>query len=239
MMKINIAIVEDEINASTYLKELINQFKSSESFSFNVDVFENAFQFEEHYFDNYDLIFLDIEMPGKNGMELAKWIRKRNENVTLIFTTNLAQYAVEGYEVRAFDFIVKPLNKNDFFIKFTRILNHLKNSLSDEKICIKTRNGETVNISINSIRYIEVRNHDLIYHLENKEIISRGTMNSIESSLAKYNFSRSNSCYLINLKYVTKIVGDTLEINDLKLKISQSKRKSFLIDFARYAGGTK
>lgn len=64
-------------------------------------------------------------------------------------------------------------------------------------------------------------------------------MNSIENTLSKYNFSRSNSCYLINFKYVTKIVGDVLEINDLKLKISQSRRKNILIDFAKYAGGTK
>ena len=238
-MKIKIAIVEDDKEASKYLKNLIYDFKATESFSFNVDIFENAFQFEEHYSNNYDLIFLDIEMPGKNGMDLAKWIRERNENLTIIFTTNLAQYAVEGYEVRAFDFIVKPLNKNDFFIKFTRILNYLKNSINDEKICVKTRNGETTSVSISSIKYIEVKNHDLIYHLNNKEITTRGTMNSIENSLSKYNFSRSNSCYLINLKYVTKIVGDTLEINDLKLKISQSRRKSFLIDFAKYAGGTK
>lgn len=238
-MIINIAIVEDDISASEHLKNLINNFNTDNSINFNIEVYENVFSFEEKFIDKYDLIFLDIEMPGKSGMELAKRIRERDERVTLIFATNLAQYAVEGYAVQAFDFMIKPLNENDFHIKFSRIINHLKGIIGDKKICVKTRLGETINIPITSIHYIEVRNHDLIFYLNNKEILIRGTMNNIEKQLSEYNFSRCNSCYLINLKYISKIIGDCVEIGTLNLKISQSRRKSFLIDFARYAGGTK
>ncbi len=113
---IRIAIVEDEPVASETLKNMIIKFMAENAASAEFDVAE--FSDAETFLDNfreYEVIFLDIQMGGMSGMDAAREIRKRNEKVLIVFVTNMAQYAVESYEVEAYDFILKPLSYGNFF----------------------------------------------------------------------------------------------------------------------------
>ena len=120
---IRIAIVEDEPVASETLKNMIIKFMSENvvSAEFDIAEFSDAETFLGN-FSEYEVIFLDIQMSGMSGMDAAREVRKRNEKVLIVFVTNMAQYAVESYEVEAYDFILKPLSYGNFFMKFRRIL---------------------------------------------------------------------------------------------------------------------
>lgn len=237
-MDFNIAIAEDEESAANKLKEMIARYAEEKGYNISVDCFSDGAVFFYNYKAKYDVVFLDIEMPVVNGMDAAKGIRKIDGDVIIVFVTNMAQYAVESYDVRAYDFILKPLNYSAFEMKFDRICNELRHRLDDSLITLVNRNL-TRRVRILDITYVEVKNHDLIYHLPDGEFKMRGTMGEIEQKLAEKNFVRCNSCYLVNLKYVTGLSGGWVTVAGEELKISQTRKREFLSEFARYAGGGK
>ena len=151
--------------------------------------------------------------------------------------TNLAQYAVEGYQVSAFDFILKPGDYNGFAMKLARICKELEQRSDKGSVTLKTKSGFT-RLSISRISYVEVRGHDIIYHMDGDSIVARGTMKNVASQLEGHYFSLCNSCYLVNLAYVKKANKTVMLSTGEELPISQGKRKQFMAQLARYIGGT-
>ncbi|MFA6829971.1 MAG: LytTR family DNA-binding domain-containing protein [Bacilli bacterium] len=234
---IKIFILEDDLDAIEQIKDYLGQYQIEKSkVAFNITAYPNPFDFLEKYTFDADIIFLDIEMPGMNGMEVAKKIRQKDAKTLIIFVTNLAQYAIEGYEVNAFDFILKPVHYPSFSLKLDRIINELDHRKNDKTISIQTKSG-IKRILISDLSYVEVMNHDLIYHLSDEEIIVRGTISQAQKELEPYHFALCNSCYLVNLKFSTNIQDNSVVINNQKLPISKNKRKDFLEEIAAYYGG--
>ena len=235
-VKIKVAIVEDEINSLNDLKKLILGYKDKYSFEYEIYSYFNGLDFLNDYKGQFDVIFLDIEMPKINGMEVAKKIRSLNDSTLIIFETNIIQYAIDGYEVQAFDFLVKPIKEPRFRLTFSRISNELNHKYNEETITINTK-SEILNILIDDLLYIEVMNHNLFVHTIKETIKIRGQLNAFETKLKNNSFSRCNNPYLVNLKHVKSIKGEYCILdNDEELKISQTKRNSFLSDFANYIG---
>ena len=112
MRNIKVAIIDDKVLDSDRLLSLLNNyFDNSQDYSIQTKVFATAFQFLDEFSNNYDLLFLDINMPQMNGLELANKIREINNNIALIFVTNYASLAIDGYGVDALGFIVKPVKQ--------------------------------------------------------------------------------------------------------------------------------
>lgn len=236
-MEYKIAIVEDERKEIERLVQLINGHEVSKDCTFEISTFNNASTFLRDFRAEYDLIFFDIQMPGINGMEAAEQIRKVDDKVVIVFVTQMIQYAVEGYNVRAFDFIVKPINRGSFSIKFDRILRMLEKNRDDRSVVVKNKDGYR-QLKTHDILYVESNNHNLCYHMVTDEnIVVRGAMTEAEKLLAEYHFYRCNSCYLVNLKHVKAIHGDFIVVGEKELKISQTRKKAFLCEFAGYVGG--
>lgn len=235
-MVYRIAIVEDERKAAERLEQLILGHDTAGRCSFEIEKFSDAMKFLSEYRAEYDLIFFDIQMPVVSGMEAAKEIRKTDENVVIVFVTQMIGCAVDGYSVRAFDFIVKPVNVGSFAIKFDRIINMLEKKRDDRTITVRDKNGYK-RLNVYDILYVEVFNHSLIYHLTEGEVVVRGTMTEAEKRLGEYHFCRCNSCYLVNLKHVREVSGEHIQVGPERLKISQTKKQSFLTEFAKYVGG--
>ena len=123
---VKIAIIEDSQIDREALKRTLQRFSTREGLEIVVDEFESAVQFFMKYQPVYDLIFMDIDMPQMNGMEAAQRLRRLDKRVLLVFVTNMAQYAIKGYEVDAIDFILKPIDEYSFALKLQRVLARLR-----------------------------------------------------------------------------------------------------------------
>mgnify|MGYP003379117498 CR=1 FL=1 len=117
-----IAIVEDEAEQREQLRSYILQYAGETSRSFDVVTFFNALELLEDYTPQYDIILLDIEMPGLNGMEAAERLRLVDGDVVLMFVTNMAQYAINGYAVGALDFVLKPVTYGQLALKLKKAM---------------------------------------------------------------------------------------------------------------------
>lgn len=230
-----LAIVDDEKKTTDLLESYIKQFVIENNSKIEVNTFHNPIDFLSQYNKDYNLIFMDIEMPGLNGIETARELRRMDRRIVLMFITNMAQYAIEGYEVEALDFIIKPLSYSDFVLKMKKAIRYITRN-QDKKLIVNTQDGD-IYLYISDIYYIEVMRHDLIYHTVNGNYKTRGVMKEVEEQLGKNHFFRSNHCYLVNMEYVKSINGNVIKVGEETLQISRSKKSEFLKEFTKFVGG--
>lgn len=177
-------------------------------------------------------------MPGVNGLEASREMRLADEDVTLVFVTDFAQFAIRGYEVDAYDFIVKPINYEHLCLKFDRLLPMLSRKREEKKLNLNV-SGKIVAIGLDEITYIEVISHDTIIHTQDGEQRFRIPLSQIEDELPKDRFSRCNHCYIVNLKFVSSV--DKFQITmrgGETLVISHPKKKAFMNALMAYLGET-
>lgn len=230
---INVAVVEDNEREREIIAEYLKKFSPR----FSVELFSSAVVFLTDYTPKYDIVFMDIDMPYLDGMSAAARMRKLDERTCLIFVTNLARYAIKGYEVSAFDFIVKPLTYANFTMKITRALNHLKTK-SEKEILVKS-GGNTVRIAVADIKWVEIRAHKITYHLVDKDIVSYGTLKDVESLISDKLFVRCNTCFLVNLRFVDAIKDNCAVVGGENLLISYPRRVEFKKALTDYLCGEK
>jgi len=230
---LQIAIVEDSEDSAKLLQGYLMDYESVVNDQFHVTCFSNPVAFLEPY-RGYDLVFMDIQMPHMDGMEGAFRLRKLDTQVKLIFVTNMAQYAAQGYEVDALDFMVKPVSYPDFMFKMKRAMNAIR--ISRKKELVIAQPSGMVRISSDELLYVEVRSHNLTYHLVDHTIQARETMDRAEEQLAPWNFLRCNNCYLVNPRYIDWVQGYTVKVGDEKLQISHPRRKKFMESLSQWYG---
>ncbi|MFA6829990.1 MAG: LytTR family DNA-binding domain-containing protein [Bacilli bacterium] len=228
---IKIAIVEDSASDSEKLKDFVVSWNKEHNQAADIIVFNNAIAFLNNYKAVYDLIFMDIMMPYLDGMSAAKKLREIDSQTALVFVTSLAQYAVEGYEVNAFDFIVKPFVYAEFSLKFSRMQQKLERR-NHEFICLQTISG-TFKIESSQIYFVEVTKHTLVFHTSLGDFSQYSSLKKIESLLNPKLFAKCSNCYLVNVGCAIKYDKDNVTLNcggkEICLGISRSKRKEFLL----------
>lgn len=232
---IRIAVVEDNKVAAETLKICLERFSEEYQVEMGVTVFEKAIPFLEAGSASFDLVFMDIELPDISGLQACYRIREQDEKIVIIFVTNMAQYAVKGYEVDALDFMVKPVNYYGIKMKMKKALKQIL-ARQDSFVCLNYSGGMK-RVSVNDILYVEIISHRLLYHTYGETIELSGTLSGVENDLKGHSFSRCNSCYLVNLSKVSGIDYDNVLVGRESLKISRSKRKVFLQDLAQFYGG--
>ncbi len=235
---VNIAIVEDSDEEAAALLDCLKRYESETGERFSYTRFPEANAFLEEKEKTFDIVFMDIMLPGVNGMEAAQRMRKANRQTVLIFVTNMTSYAIKSYEVDALDYIVKPLSYKRVVFKLRKALS-IVSANEGKFLLIRDKQGP-VQISSGDIYYIEIRKHKLTYHTARGEYAEIGSLKGLREELAPYNFSCCNACYLVNLKYIFRVKGFFLTMqNGDELKISQPKRKEFMNDLANYLGQGK
>lgn len=232
---IRIAIVEDDQADAKQLADCLERFQREQGESFSVRTFPNPAEFLDTYGSGYDLVFMDIELPMFNGMEAARQLRKIDSVVTLVFITNMEQYAVSGYEVEALDFVVKPINYYRFSSMLRRALRNIDRRA--EKEVIVQSAGSFARLRASEIYYVEIRDHLLIYYTDQGRFESWGKMGDLEAELAPHGFVRCSNSHLVNLRHVLSMDGDDVNVAGTKLPVSQRRRKAFYASVTRYLSG--
>lgn len=231
---INVALIEDDDGAAEVIRKFLDRFTAEKRVKFNLARYGDAVGFLANFNSNFDIVLMDIELPDLSGMEAAKKLREIDKSVVLIFVTNMAQFAVKGYEVDAMDFIVKPVDYFVFSVKLQRALDRV--TIGGEiKLRVKTENG-VVGLLSSRIKYVESVKHIVVYHTTDGDYRSYGTLRDVELSLGASNFVRCNNCYLVNLRYVNCVRGYTAVVDGEELLISHPRRSEFVRALGNYLG---
>lgn len=234
---IRVALVEDNAEDQLIFKDVFSRFCRERQIQYELDVFSDCKGFLDNFKCQYDLIYMDIELPDGNGLETSKRIRKMDSRVLLVFLTNLAQFAINGYEVDALDFNLKPLNPDIFALKMKKVLRYLERNKKSGVNLILDKGKKVVNSQ--NLVYVEVQRHTLIYHLADEVYEEKGVLKDVEESLKEMPFGRPNYCYIVNLKCVSQVLKyDLFLTNGECLQISRNRKKEFMEQFSKYLGGT-
>ena len=229
-----IAVVDDLPEERSRLEGYLRRFAQERKLTVSVDSFVGGESFLAAFEHHYDIVLLDIEMQGIDGMETARRLREKDEKVCLLFVTHLANFAVEGYSVHALDFLVKPMSYENFGMKLERAITAAERARKKE-ILIASTLGER-RVRIDDLYYVEVMNHTLLYHTKEGVLSVRGSIRDCEERLSAYDFARCNKSYLVNMNYVTEIRRNEIRVGGDLLPIGSSRRQEFLRQLTEFMG---
>lgn len=231
-----IAIVENEDKDLNLYKEYIKQYQEETKEKIDFFIFHNGVDILSDYPKSLDAIFMDIDMPLINGLQTSEKIRAIDDEVIIIFVTNLASYAIKGYKVHALDFLLKPIQYNDFKFEMDKIKrNSTRKNLN---FILVPQKGSAIKVNFKDIPFIEIFHHDVIIHTLDKEYKFRGSLMEMEERLPKGVFFRINNYAIINLSYVKEISKeDVILQNKENLPISRNRKKDFMDAFTFYMNG--
>ncbi|MFI0430741.1 LytR/AlgR family response regulator transcription factor [Mariniflexile sp. HMF6888] len=185
-----------------------------------------------------DLLFLDINMPEISGISLARSI---NKNIKIIFTTAYRDYAVEGFELQAVDYLLKPISFerllqsiNTYFEVYHQPKTTNEKPLESNSFMFVRSDRRMIKIDFETIIYIESFSDYIKIHLKNEIIVTRETISAIEAKLPNNQFLRIHRSYIISIAYINSFTNEHVVINHKALTISRSYKKEVLERLERY-----
>lgn len=227
---IRIAICEDEKEQQELLEGYINQAFKSLSLQYKLDIFSSGEELLESYSKDFDMVLLDIQLGEINGMNTARKIRLLDNKVEIIFITSLIEYALEGYEVRAYRYLVKP-------VKYEKLKDNIINCIKEveikNKYIIVKEQGNQIKLDINEITYIEVQKENITIHTLTKTYKTKGTMSNFENDIDCSRFFRCHKSFLVNLDHVKSIkqyvaiLETSEEVPVSRYRFKETKEKFF------------
>lgn len=149
----------------------------------------------------YDLVFLDIEMPGMNGIEAARRLRELSDKVYIVFLTGHVEYALEGYEVNALRYLTKPINED----KLKEVVKYVSDKMSDARHIRIRVDGEDIFVNISDIYYFEARDQYVMIYTKDKDYLVRYNLSDYEEELKNDGFYKTHRSYLVSLGKVKKL----------------------------------
>ena len=230
-----ILIVEDTPSEADVLRAHLSRYAAERGLTFQVKVLDSALEFinSRHV---PDLVFMDIDMPGINGMEAAQIMRGYDPATPLVFVTNLAQYAIRGYQVDALDFMLKPVRYGDFAIRMDRAMNVVARQAA-RTMALPTEDGVRV-VPLGDITHIDLRGHDVQYHLASGQTLcERGTLKAVAEKFDACDFVRISSGCLVNMGRAASVSSAGVVLDDgTELFFSRGQRKQALETLANFMG---
>ncbi|MBE5063866.1 response regulator transcription factor [Lachnospiraceae bacterium DSM 108991] len=233
---IRIAVCDDEKHFVDQIKEILLSYNEKIEDTIYVEEFYDGIMLLDKYDCRFDIIFLDIKMPYMDGIKVAEKIREKDKDVTILFLTSLLGRAVDGYRVKAENFLIKPIERKKVLHEIDR---YIMLSRMKKQLCILVENIEgQFRIPITSLKYIETYNRNLLIHTEDQAIVCYKKLKELKEELKNYGFAQSHKGYLINLSYVKSIKGNDIMLTTNEvLPISRAMKKEFMQQLAIYMGG--
>ena len=230
VMGLNIAICDDEEIIREQIKELTEKEKSG----LCMELYETGDALLASR-KQFDIVFLDIQMEGTDGIETAKRLRQRDEDTILIFITGIREYVFQAFDVAAFHYLLKPIEEEKFREVFRRAGRELEKRKSKrrETVFIKTRN-RSFSLEKDSILYIESRGKKVEIHTTGETIEAYASMNEMEGQLGG-GFFRCHRGYLVNMAYVAEYDSGSITLNNGEyVYLAKEKYGEFVKAYMRY-----
>lgn len=218
-----IAVCDDDPQILLSVLSKLASYREQRQIALSCQGFENAMDLLASMDrENYDLLLLDVLMPGLSGIQAAREIRQKNENIKIVFLTSSREYAVESYSVQATNYLLKPATEEQLFPILDQIADLL---LRPEDALVIHTQGSVFCLPYRKIEYIEVMSKTLYFHLvdgSTKEV--RGNLSNYESALlARPGFCKIHRSYLVNLSWVTEVrQGVLLTASNHQVPIARS-----------------
>ena len=226
-----IAVVDDVEQDAKRFSSLLHRYQEEKDSDIHLRWYGSAEDFLEKYQKQFDIVFMDIRMNGMDGMKAAHRLRTMDESVLLIFLTSLAQYAVQGYEVDAMDYILKPLTYPALELKLQKALKRCRKQTEEIIIPI---GAERIRVEAANLMYVEVFEHHLQYKTSKGVLKGYGNLKDVEKLLPEKGFFRLNNQTIVNLRRVQRISGNTAMVDGRDFDISRMRKKDFLAEFHRF-----
>lgn len=234
--RFRVGVVDDEAASRALLAGHLERYAKDERISLDVHLFSDARELVKGYRADFDVIFLDVQMDAMDGFEAAHAIREVDHDVVLVFVTNMAQFAIRGYEVDALSYLLKPVPYFAFTQEFKRSLARARQR--DVESFIITSGSTVMRLDLASILYVESVKHRITVHTTEGPYSYTGTLKAVETELCAKGFYRSNNCYVVSLRHVTAVGLSTCTMRgDVELQVSRPRRKGFLEALTDYVGG--
>ena len=232
-MEINIAVCDDEAEQTEYIKMLVSKWADENNIEINIAMFENAENFKSAWSENkkYDILLLDIQMGGQNGVELARELRKTDTKLVVIFITGFADYISEGYDVSALHYLMKPVKEDKLF----EVLDKAVKIWGKETEFLSfTINREDIFIPLNDIVYIESSLHYVIINTEKEQYKVKMPLAEIETKLGG-GFFKCTRSFIVGLRYVKRISKNEVVLaNNISVPLGRGLYKDINKAFIKY-----
>ncbi len=204
---VKIGFCDDDLSTLNELTALLGQYRAQRHEEITYITFHSSLELlaDIEKGVRFDILFLDIIMPGENGISAAREIRQYDSAVKIIFLTSSSEFAIQSYSVGAYFYQIKPIHAGKFYELMDSVLNDHKRSQQCSLI-LRCKNGIS-RIDLEKLEYCEVIGRTLLFHMENGTVLeSTGSLDDLCSKLTQYqNYLRPHRSFLINLEYVHSI----------------------------------
>ncbi len=235
---IKIAFCDDDMEVLHQMNELLDRYRVERNEDITYAAFQSPFELltEIEKGIRPDILFLDVVMPGQNGMDVAKEIRQYDTNMKIIFLTSSPEFAVESYSVGAYFYQLKPIWEESFFRLMDAVLAECEKKKKNSLI-LRSKDGIT-RIDLQQLEYCEVLGRKLLFHLENGAVLeSAGSLDDLAGQLIQYsNFFRPHRSFLVNMEYIQNISSRSIKmVNDAEIPIPHGKCSEIKNTYMEYA----
>lgn len=210
---IKIAFCDDDMEVLHQMNELLDRYRVERNEDITYAAFQSPFELltEIEKGIRPDILFLDVVMPGQNGMDVAKEIRQYDTNMKIIFLTSSPEFAVESYSVGAYFYQLKPIWEESFFRLMDAVLAECEKKKKNSLI-LRSKDGIT-RIDLQQLEYCEVLGRKLLFHLGNGAVLeSAGSLDDLAGQLMQYsNFFRPHRSFLVNMEYIQNISSRSIK----------------------------
>ena len=235
---IKIAFCDDDMEVLHQMNELLDRYRVERNEDITYAAFQSPFELltEIEKGIRPDILFLDVVMPGQNGMDVAKEIRQYDTNMKIIILTSSPEFAVESYSVGAYFYQLKPIWEESFFRLMDAVLAECEKKKKNSLI-LRSKDGIT-RINLQQLEYCEVLGRKLLFHLENGAVLeSAGSLDDLAGQLMQYsNFFRPHRSFLVNMEYIQNISSRSIKmVNDAEIPIPHGKCSEIKNTYMEYA----